>query len=95
MKKAGLLIPAIVLVFASISCERNKSMSSAMDIAESEVLGLTLAEASAEEDHSVSMESPGTFRMFGMMGPGKGVGKGSGRQCPCRGFCSDFFHIQG
>ena len=53
-------------------------MSSDMDIAEGEILGLTLAEASAEEDHSVAMEPPGTFRMFGMMGPRKGAGMGPG-----------------
>jgi len=49
-------------------------MSSSIDIAEGEILGLTLAEASAEEDHSVSMEPHGTFRMFGMMGGGMGRG---------------------
>ena len=79
MKKAIIIIPAILLVFAFMSCERNKSMSSGIEIAESEVLGLTLAEASAEDDHSASMEPPGTFRMFGMMGPGKGPGMGQGR----------------
>ncbi len=50
-------------------------MSSGIEIAEGEILGLTLAEASAEEDHSVSMEPHGTFRMFGKMGGGMGRGK--------------------
>jgi hypothetical protein len=78
MRKVILILPASLMVFALLSCEKNKSMSSGIEIAESEVLGLTLAEASAEEDHSVAMEPPGTFRMFGMMGPGKGPGKGPG-----------------
>ncbi len=64
-----------MLALGIMSCERNESMSSEIDIAESEVLGLTLVEASAEEDHSVVMEPSGTFRMFGM----KGVGLGSGK----------------
>ena len=72
MKKAILILPAIILAFAIMSCERNKSMNASSDIAESEVLGLTLAEASAEDVHSVSMEPPGTFRMFGIMGGGMG-----------------------
>lgn len=74
MKKTILILPVIILAFGIMSCERNKSMSSGIDIAESEILGLTLAEASAEEDHSVSMEPHGTFRMFGMMGGGMGRG---------------------
>jgi hypothetical protein len=74
MKKSILILPTILLAFGIMSCERNKSMSSGIDIAEGEILGLTLAEASAEEDHSVSMEPPGTFRMFGMMGSGLGRG---------------------
>ena len=82
-----------MLAFAIMSCERNKSMSSDMDIAEGEILGLTLAEASAEEDHSVAMEPPGTFRMFGMMGPRKGAGMGPGmhqfRPGPERGICGE------
>ncbi len=70
MKKTILILPAIILALGIMSCERNKSMNADIDIAESEVLGLTLAEASAEDVHSVSMEPPGTFRMFGMMGGG-------------------------
>ncbi len=45
-------------------------MDSSLNIAEGEILGITLSEVSAEDDHSVSMEAPGTFRMFGMMGGG-------------------------
>jgi hypothetical protein len=68
MKKTVLVLPSIMLAFAFISCERNRSMNAGTDIAEGEVLCLTLAEATSEEDHSVSMEPPGTFRMDGMMG---------------------------
>jgi hypothetical protein len=78
MNRTILLLPAVILAFGIMSCERNKSMNAGIDIAEGEVLGLTLAEASAEEDHSVCMEPPGTFRMFGMTGPGKGPGIGRG-----------------
>lgn len=83
MKRTILIFPMIILAFAIMSCERNKSMNAGIDIAEGEVLGLTLAEASAEEDHSVSMEPPGTFRMFGMMGPGKGLGPGMHHLSEC------------
>jgi hypothetical protein len=69
-----LILPAIILALGIISCERNKSIDSGLSIAEGEVLGVTLAEVSAEEDHSVSMEAPGAFRKFGMMGPGMGRG---------------------
>lgn len=81
MKKSILILPAIILALGIMSCERNKSMSSGIDIAESEVLGLTLAEASAEEDHSVSMEPHGTFRIFGMMGGKMGLGKHHLSEC--------------
>jgi len=65
MKKTIVII-GLLSTAAFYSCERNNNLSTAdFQVAEDEVLGLTLSEASNEEDHSVVMEAPGLF-MKGM-----------------------------
>jgi hypothetical protein len=81
MKRILCFLPSVIVSTGLISCEKNKSIDSSLSVAEGEVLGITVAEASAEEDHSVSMEAPGTFKMFGIMEPGMGPGRHHLSEC--------------